>query len=250
MFILFLLLYFINNTLCLARVVPKGTLTNRRPAIATEDLNNTPPDSLAPSNHERQYSNDYADAQTAMNKSGYSMLQFQIDKQRKMSALMNTPINRKVKKNIMTVEPTDRDNFTDITKVRPKDLEPINFKSKINFEIPGTIPMQSNSKDIQRGNNHTTAFLYSKIANKVKIKKSNIISAVSEDAELELDAKKSSKFSLQHKSTASSLIASLGQRPKNRKIINSYPLKRKPLLNEKKDDLDTSPRIAEEKVNI
>jgi hypothetical protein len=142
MFALFLLLYFINNTYYLAKIVPKGTLTNRRPAIGIEDLNITPPDSLAPSHHERQCSNDYVDAQTAMNKSGYSMLQFQIDKQRKMSALMKTPINRKVKqKNIMTVEPTDHDNFTDITKVRPKDLDPINFKSKINFEIPGTIPM-------------------------------------------------------------------------------------------------------------
>jgi hypothetical protein len=97
MFILFLLLYLINKTLYLAKVVPKGTLTNRRPTIGAEDLNITPPDSLAPSHHERQYSNDYADAQTAMNKSGYSMLQFQIDKQRKMSALMKTPINRKIK---------------------------------------------------------------------------------------------------------------------------------------------------------
>lgn len=206
---------------------------------------------MVPLHHERQISNDYADAQTAMNKSVYSNLQFQIDKQRKMSALMQTPINRKVNPSkIMTIEPISQDNFTDITKVRPKDLDPINFKSKINFEIPGTIPMQNSNRDVQKSNNHTTAFLYSKISNKAKIKKSNIISSVNEEAEFDFDANKSAKVSLQHKSTASSLIATLGQRQRNRKIINSYPMKKNLVKDERKDNLDASPRITEEKVRF
>lgn len=152
-----------------------------------------------------------------MNRSVYSDLQSQIDRQRQFSAALKTPQKRKIGV-FQNEEQVPKENFTDISKIKPQsNLAPIEFKNKINLDIPGTIPFKP--KDIQKSNSHTTAFLYSKIGGRPKVKRSIIMQAVPEEPSED----RKSKFSLQHKSTASSLIATLGQRDRTKKMINSSP---------------------------
>ena len=170
-----------------------------------------------------------SDYQSALNKSVYSDLQSQIDRQRQLSAITKTPQKRKIL-SFQKDEVTDNERFTDILKIKPKaKLAPIELKSKINIDIPGTIPVKSgehvlspklrepsekkginlaSSEEVQRSNNHTTAFLYSKIGAKKKFKRSSIMQNIPEELPPE---ERKSNYSLQHKSTASSLIATLGK---------------------------------------
>lgn len=221
-----------------AKVIPKGKISIQHSGNIRENLNITTPNSLPVGCWSRPNSNEYENYNSAVNKSVFSNLQYQIDKQRKgppQSPLfkLHKPLNNK----------GERENFTDISKIKPKaDLPPLEIKSKINFDIPGTIPIKS-SRELNQIQNHTTAFLYSKVLNKPK--KSNIIQEVPEEKDFEYLQKLSSKQSLQHKSTASSMIAALGQRIKGKKIMNSYSLKRE-LKN--KTIMDSSPKISTEKV--
>lgn len=179
----------------------------------------------------------------------YSDLQHKIDKNRKLRSLMGSPPSRQLTNKRITIEPMNNDNFTDITKVRPsEELAPLNLKNKLNLETTIQIPMTSN-KDVNRANNHTTGFLYSKIPNKPVIKKSSIVPGSHESLEADSKAYMSSKHSFQHKSTASSLIAALGQRKRDPKSLNSHPIAKHLLTKSDEDRLDASPRISVDNVS-
>lgn len=215
-----------------------------------KEIKLTTPDSEVIGFQSRMASNNYDEDTNSLNRSVYSNLQSKIDKTRKFSSAMNSPQAR-IKKvgMIHTLEPMQEENFTDIRKIRPKEeLAPIEIRNKLNFDITNNIPMKSN-RDLQAANTNTTAFLYSKIpsSNKPKIKKSNIISGVHDFAETESKNVNSTKMSLQHKSTASSLIATLGQRKREPKSLNMYPFKNSQISHEP-SNLDASPRVSTEKV--
>eukprot|EP00344_Euplotes_crassus_P008565 CAMPEP_0197017454 /NCGR_PEP_ID=MMETSP1380-20130617/79549_1 /TAXON_ID=5936 /ORGANISM="Euplotes crassus, Strain CT5" /LENGTH=335 /DNA_ID=CAMNT_0042444553 /DNA_START=692 /DNA_END=1699 /DNA_ORIENTATION=+ len=220
-----------------ARAVSKGYISQHENSKMRENLNITTPLSVPMGSISRPDSTEYQHHNSAMNKSGFSNLQYQINKQRKIVPQSPIPAS---KKRITPI--TETENFTDISKVRPRsDLPPLEIKSKINFDIPGTIPT-SKSKEMTRAQNHTTAYLYSKISNKPKIKKSNIIQNTEEPVNCSDFRRGSEKVSLQHKSTASSLIAALGQR----KVKIPYPIKKSALKRNFKEILDASPRVSTE----
>ena len=67
---------------------------------------------------------------------------------------------------------------------------------------------------------------------------------------IDIKATHSTKASLHHKSTASSLIATLGQRKRDNKSVNAsiYKISTKS-SNDIKDEMDASPRISTEQVS-
>ena len=223
-------------------------MSNNRASKLREDLNITTPESMVIGFNQQRSINhdeDYASNQ----KSIYSDLQYKIDKNRKLRSLMGSPPSRQLTNRKITIETSNHDNFTDITKVRPnEELAPLNLKNKLNLETPPNIHMTSN-KDVNRANNHTTGFLYSKIPNKPVIKKSSIVPGTQESLEADPKAYQSSKLSFQHKSTASSLIAALGQRKRDPKSVNSHPVQKHLLTKSEEDRLDATPRISVEKVS-
>jgi len=234
-----------NHKINDAKAVPKGYISKRSHSRIREKLNITTPNSLPVGYSSRPNSNEYQNYNSNLNKSVYGNLQHQIDRQRS-----HIPQSPPVKSKISIYDNSDQGNFTDISKIKPKaDLPPLEIKNKLNLDIPGTLPVKSN-RDVQKMNSHTTAFLYSKVSTKPKIKKSNIVQISGNDGEFYEKPQASTKLSLQHKSTASSLIATLGQRNRDKKVLNSYPFRRNSGGKNPKEILDSSPRISTEKVRL
>jgi hypothetical protein len=186
----------------------------------------------------------YEDDISQMNRSVYSNLQSKIDKNRKLNAFMHTPQSNKLP--FATLEVPKSDEFTDISKLKPREeLAPLNLKNRL--KIDDSIQINSD-KDMRMANMNTNAYLYSKIPSKPKIKKSNIVSGEHMMGNIDLKATNSTKASLQHKSTASSLIATLGQRKRDTKSLNTAIYNRQIDRNSPNDRLDASPRVSIEQV--
>ena len=225
------------------------------------DLNVSTPSSLAmgyrqnqPQQHYNRSISEY-DAENAANLSHYQNLQAKIDKNRKYNTIENTPpVKRFSKTKIIADTPSTKDNFTDISKVKPNklELEPIPTKKNINFAPYQNMPVQSD-RDKQMLLMNTNAFLYSKIpdpGNKKSHKKSNIMNNDSGVADYGPMGTKSQRVTSNNKSIVSSLIATLGQRKRETKSVNNNPflIKSKPQHNETNNRLNQSPKIATEKV--
>lgn len=233
-----------------ARMVGQIIVPSSRAKKLRENLNITTPDSTVIGYRQQSNSSIYEDEVASMNRSVYSNLQSKIDKSRKINQFMRSPQHKKVALNSNTIEHPSQDIFTDINKIKPKgELAPLNLKNKVKIDVNQNISMNSNIA-IQKSNMHTNAFLYSKIPGKPTIKKSSIVSGEQTMGNIDVKATHSTKASLHHKSTASSLIATLGQRKRDTKSVNASIYKKSTnSSNAIKYEMDASPRISTEEVS-
>jgi len=186
-----------------------------------------------------------------MNRSVYNNLQSKIDHQRQFNTINQTPANRKIGKTKLVTEASENmENFTDITKIRPREeLAPIQLKKKINFDPHQNLPIQT-TRDNQASIMNTNAFLYSKIPNpnRPKNKKSIIVSDATNIHEYGQATAKSANTN--NKAVVSSLIATLGQRKRDSKSVNNHLyIRQKDQSNDEKR-LNASPKISIERVNF
>lgn len=200
-----------------------------------------------PSNNPSEHSYD-----NSANRSMYQNLQAKIDKSRMQNIVTQTPKPRKLNTSKFISEPSKtNDNFTDITKIRPRqELEPIQVKKKINFAPNQNIPIKS-EKEKQLLMTNTNAYLYSKIPGPNSKPKPNKTIIVSDAPDIDNYGIKSAKVSTNNKSIVSSLIATLGHRKREPKSMNVHPFgkpKEGKFYHDKR--LDESPKIITESVSL
>ena len=97
---------------------------------------------------------------------------------------------------------------------------------------------------------HTNAFLYSKIPNPAKqnSKKRSTIMTDSNDIDEYGIKTQSTKVSTTNKSIGTSLIATLGQKKRDVKSLNTNPFRNNNAIRVDDNKLDESPRISTEQV--
>lgn len=110
-----------------AKVSTKIDVPPSRAGKLKHEINIGTPDSYV-IGYKNSQNNTSIDEDPSMNRSIYNNLQQKIDLNRQLNQIQNTPV-RKLATSKIVPETYSNENFTDITKIRPKDeLAPITLK--------------------------------------------------------------------------------------------------------------------------